>query len=146
MNKKISYTLFVLFLSSVLFISCNNNDKTGSETATGIAKYAGTWIVNITDPADSGMDGAKLIINNDGSITDNDGYKIPSSQITADSESSYTVYQEINDTDGTTAKATMNIKFTSTTSANIDITEVTTSPNASEESAIYKGTLTKQQS
>ncbi|PTY39095.1 hypothetical protein [Brachyspira hampsonii] len=145
MSKKASYTLFILFLTSVLFVSCNNNNKTGSETATDIGKYAGTWIINITEPADSGMDGANLIINNDGSITDNDGYKIPSSQITKNSES-YIVYQEINNPNGTTGKAIMNIEFISTTSANINIIVITTSPNAPEESSNYKGTLTKQQS
>ncbi len=44
MNKKLLNLISVLFLISVLAVSCSNKDKTGSDSSTskGLANYAGT--------------------------------------------------------------------------------------------------------
>ncbi|WP_300743857.1 hypothetical protein [uncultured Brachyspira sp.] len=44
MNKKLFSILFILFLAGILFVSCSNNDKTGSGSNAKIdPKYKGSW-------------------------------------------------------------------------------------------------------
>ena len=74
MSKKI--LILVLFLMSVLTISCSNAGKTGNDdnnsgtgdggtTTQGIGKYAGTWILKETT---TGSGGGTMIISEDGSV------------------------------------------------------------------------------
>ena len=70
MNKKLLSLVSVLFLMSVLTVSCSNADKTGSgdnnsgsTTPQGIAKYEGTW--QLTDAELTTI----LTISNSGAVT-----------------------------------------------------------------------------
>ncbi|WP_096737547.1 hypothetical protein [Brachyspira sp. G79] len=141
MNKKLLSILFTLFLAGILSVSCSNADKTGSgETKpTGIdSKYAGTWIGG-GDLVDQ-----TIIINTDGSArNESQNIDMPASSITKNSDTSYTANYTIN-TDGYTSKGTMNIEFTSDTSANVTGQNTTTYQGESSTQNI-NGTLTKQQ-
>ena len=86
MNKKLLSLVSVLFLMSVLTISCSNADKTGSgdnnsgigdggTTTQGIAKYEGTW--QLTDLVPTTI----LTISNNGAVT----YRVETSTSVADS-------------------------------------------------------------
>ncbi|MEI0609069.1 hypothetical protein [Brachyspira pilosicoli] len=87
MNKKLLSLISVLFLVSVLAVSCSNADKTGSgdnnsgnggsgtggdggttPTPEGIAKYAGTWTAKF-----DANNSYEVIINTDGKVTIDDG-------------------------------------------------------------------------
>ena len=142
MNKRLFSILFTLFLAGVLSVSCSNADKTGSgETKpTGIdSKYAGTWI------GGGSLDGQTIIINADGSAQSQpEGVDMPASSITKNSDTSYTANYTLNPNTGVTVKGTMNIEFTSDTSANVTGKNIITYPDGSSTQNI-KGTLTKQQ-
>lgn len=142
MNKKLLSILFTLFLAGILSVSCSNADKTGSgETKpTGIdSKYAGTW----TGGGD--LAGQTIVINADGSAQNQDeGVNMPASSITKNSDTSYTANYTLNPGSGVTVKGTMNIKFTSDTSAKVTGQNTTTSPGVTSTEDI-NGTLTKQQ-
>lgn len=86
MNKKFLSLVSVLFLMSVLAVSCSNADKTGSgdnnsgigdggTTTQGIAKYEGTW--QLTDLVPTTI----LTISNNGAVT----YRVETSTSVADS-------------------------------------------------------------
>ena len=87
MSKKILSLVSVLFLMSVLAVSCSNADKTGSgdnnsgigdggTTPQGIAKYAGIW--QLTDDAKLTT---TLTISSNGAVT----YRVETSTSVADS-------------------------------------------------------------
>ena len=142
MNKKLLSILFTLFLAGILSVSCSNADKTGSgETKpTGIdSKYAGTWI--------GGGDLARqtIVINADGSAKNQTmNIDMPASSITKNSDTSYTANYTLNPSSEVTVKGTMNIEFTSDTSANVTGQNTTTQSGGSSTENI-NGTLTKQQ-
>ena len=141
MNKRLFSILFTLFLVGILSVSCSNADKTGSgETKpTGIdSKYAGTWI--------GGGDLArqKIVINADGSAQNQTmNIDMPASSITKNSDTSYTANYTFNPNTGVTVKGTMNIEFTSDTSANVTGQNTTTQSGGTSTEYI-NGTLTKQ--
>ena len=144
MNKRLFSILFTLFLVGVLSVSCSNADKTGSgETKpTGIdSKYAGTWI------GDGDLAGQTIIINADGSAqnqTEGVDIDMPASSITKNSDTSYTANYTLNPNTEVTVKGTMNIEFTSDTSATVTGQNIITYPDGSSTQNI-NGTLTKQQ-
>ncbi|PTY39096.1 hypothetical protein [Brachyspira hampsonii] len=149
MNKKLFSILFTLFLVGVLSVSCSNKDKTGSgestESGKGFGfdqKYAYTWIAEGFD-AESGLNGQQYTINQDGSMTPQGGSIIPASEIIKNSDSSYTIYGKNTDsnTGDIISKTTMNIDFTSDTSAVITIIVENINPSQKYE---YKGNLTRQ--
>lgn len=67
MSKKI--LSLVLFLVSVLAVSCSNADKTGDggTTPQGISKHAGTW--NFKEDSSTGTGSGTITIKEDGSVT-----------------------------------------------------------------------------
>lgn len=142
MNKRLFSILFTLFLVGVLSVSCSNADKTGSgETKpTGIdSKYAGTWI------GGGGLAGQTIVINADGSAKNQTvDFDMPASSITKNSDTSYTANYTFNPNTGVTVKGTMNIEFTSDTSANVKGQNTTTRPGVTSTEDI-NGTLTKKQ-
>lgn len=141
MNKKLLSILFTLFLAGILSVSCSNADKTGSgETKpTGIdSKYAGTWI------GSGSLDGQTIVINKDGSAKNKtQNVDMPASSITKNSDNSYTANYTLN-TDEYTAKGTMDIEFTSDTSASVKGKNTITYSGGTYTENI-NGTLTKQQ-
>lgn len=141
MNKRLFSILFTLFLVGVLSVSCSNADKTGSgETKpTGIdSKYAGTWI------GGGHLTGQTIVINADGSAKNQTmNIDMPASSITKNSDTSYTANYTFNPNTGVTVKGTMDIEFTSDTSANVTGQNTTTHSDGSSTQNI-KGTLTKQ--
>ena len=140
MNKRLFSILFTLFLVGVLSVSCSNADKTGSgETKpTGIdSKYAGTWI------GDGDLKDQTIVINKDGSAQNQTmNIDMPASSITKNSDTSYTANYTLN-TDEYTAKGTMDIEFTSDTSASVKGKNTITYPSVTSTEDI-NGTLTKQ--
>ena len=83
MSKRVLRLVSILFLSSILVLSCSNANKTGSgdnnignggsgtggdggttPTPEGIAKYAGTWTAKFNDG-----DSYNVIISTDGTVT-----------------------------------------------------------------------------
>ncbi|WP_157144305.1 hypothetical protein [Brachyspira pilosicoli] len=87
MSKRVLRLISILFLSSILVLSCSNANKTGSgdnnsgnggsgtggdggttPTPEGIAKYAGTWTAKFNATASY-----KVIIGTDGKVTIDDG-------------------------------------------------------------------------
>ncbi|ADG71573.1 hypothetical protein [Brachyspira murdochii] len=138
MNKKLLSILFTLFLSGILSVSCSNADKTAQ--GTGIdSKYAGTWL------GGGDLAGQTIIINADGSAQNQtEGVDMPASSITKNSDTSYTVNYTLNPSSGFTVKGTMNIEFTTDTSANVTGQNIITYQGGSETQNI-NGTLTKQQ-
>ncbi|MEI0518470.1 hypothetical protein R4K54_11965 [Brachyspira murdochii] len=113
MNKKLLSILFTLFLSGILSVSCSNADKTAQ--GTGIdSKYAGTWV------GGGNLEGQTIIINADGSAKNQtQNVDMPASSITKNSDTSYTANYTLNPSNGVTVKGTMNIEFTTDTSANV---------------------------
>ena len=140
MNKRLFSILFTLFLVGVLSVSCSNADKTGSgETKpTGIGKYAGTW----TGGGD--LDGQTIVINADGSAKNQtQNVDMPASSITKNSDTSYTANYTFNPNTEVTVKGTMNIEFTTDTSANVTGKNTITHSGGTSTQDI-NGTLTKQ--
>ena len=137
MNKKLFSILFTLFLIGVLSVSCSNKDKTSQPTGID-SKYADKWLIS----GDQGIDNTILTINADGSITDDTGNNIPASQITKNSNNSYTAITTLSE-NGSTNKITINIEFTAETSANLKIDIVITYSDTTKE-LNYSGTLTRQ--
>lgn len=105
--KKLRVLLIFLSLIALLFVSCKNEDKTGSgdDSSNGkgnseitLAHYAGSWY---------GSTGEIIFtINNDGSFKDSNNKEFTSSDITRNNEKSYTLPDgsELNfnsDTEGT---------------------------------------------
>ena len=105
MNKKLFSILFTLFLIGVLSVSCSNKDKTSQPTGID-SKYADKWLIS----GDQGIDNTILTINADGSITDDTGNNIPASQITKNSNNSYTAITTLSE-NGSTNKITINIEY-----------------------------------
>ena len=137
MNKRLFSILFTLFLVGVLSVSCSNKDKTSQSTGID-SKYAGTWI--------GGGDLArqKIVINADGSAKNQTmNIDMPASSITKNSDTSYTANYTLNPSTGVTVKGTMNIEFTSDTSANVAGQNIITYSDGSSTQNI-NGTLTKQ--
>ena len=97
MSKRVLRFVSMLFLSSILVLSCSNANKTGSgnndsgnggsgiddggtgtggdggttQTPEGIAKYAGTWTAKFTDSS-GGINTYYIIIGNDGNVKTKD--------------------------------------------------------------------------
>ena len=142
MNKKLLSILFTLFLAGILSVSCSNTDKTGSgETKpTGIdSKYAGTWI------GGGDLTGQTIVINADGSAENQTaGVNMPASSITKNSDTSYTANYTLNPSPEVTVKGTMDIEFTSDTSASVKGKNTITDSYGTYTQNI-NGTLTKQQ-
>ncbi|WP_304332577.1 hypothetical protein [Brachyspira innocens] len=141
MNKRLFSILFTLFLVGILSVSCSNADKTGSgETKpTGIGKYAGTW----TGGGD--LTGQTIVINADGSAQNQtEGINMPASSITKNSDTSYTANYTLNPSTGVTVKGTMNIEFTTDTSATVTGENIITDSYGTYPQNI-NGTLTKKQ-
>ena len=136
MNKRLFSILFTLFLVGVLSVSCSNKDKTSQSTGID-SKYAGTWI------GGGDLAGQTIIINTDGSVrNESQNIDMPASSITKNSDTSYTANYTLN-TDEYTSKGTMNIEFTSDTSANVTGQNTITHPGGTSTQNI-NGTLTKQ--
>ncbi|MEI0530389.1 hypothetical protein R4I97_02390 [Brachyspira pilosicoli] len=72
MSKKFLSLISVLFLVTVLAVSCSNADKTGdgTQTAQGIAKHAGTWDFK-EDSSTGGTGSGTITIKEDGSVNVN---------------------------------------------------------------------------
>ena len=138
MNKRLFSILFTLFLVGVLSVSCSNKDKTSQSTGID-SKYAGTWI------GGGGLADQTIVINADGSAQNKDeGVNMPASSITKNSDTSYTANYTLNPSTEVTVKGTMNIKFTSDTSATVTGQNIITDSDGSSTQKI-NGTLTKQQ-
>ena len=138
MNKRLFSILFTLFLVGVLSVSCSNKDKTSQSTGID-SKYAGTWI------GGGDLAGQTIVINADGSAQNQTvGVDMPASSITKNSDTSYTANYTLNPSSEVTVKGTMNIEFTSDTSANVTGKNTTTQSGGSSTQDI-NGTLTKQQ-
>ena len=139
MNKRLFSILFTLFLAGVLSVSCSNKDKTSQPTGID-SKYAGTWI------GGGDLTGQTIVINADGSAknqTEGVDVDMPASSITKNSDTSYTANYTLNPSTGVTVKGTMNIEFTTDTSANVTGKNIITSSDGSSTQNI-NGTLTKQ--
>ena len=140
MNKRLFSILFTLFLAGVLSVSCSNKDKTSQSTGID-SKYAGTWI------GGGGLAGQTIVINADGSASSknqNQNVDIPASSITKNSDTSYTANYTFNPNTEVTVKGTMNIEFTTDTSANVTGENIITYSGGNSTQNI-NGTLTKQQ-
>ena len=138
MNKRLFSILFTLFLVGVLSVSCSNKDKTSQSTGID-SKYAGTWI------GGGDLDSQTIVINADGSAKNQtQNVDMPASSITKNSDTSYTANYTLNHSSGVTVKGTMNIEFTSDTSANVTGKNTITQSGGTSTQDI-NGTLTKQQ-
>ena len=137
MNKRLFSILFTLFLAGVLSVSCSNKDKTSQSTGID-SKYAGTWI------GGEGLTGQTIVINADGSAKNQtQNVDIPASSITKNSDTSYTANYTFNPNTEVTVKGTMNIEFTTDTSANVAGKNTITHSGGTSTQDI-NGTLTKQ--
>lgn len=137
MNKRLFSILFTLFLAGVLSVSCSNKDKTSQSTGID-SKYAGTWI------GGGDLAGQTIVINADGSAKNQtQNVDMPASSITKNSDTSYTANYTLNPSSGVTVKGTMNLEFTSDTSANVTGQNTTTQSGGTSTQNI-NGTLTKQ--
>ena len=137
MNKRLFSILFTLFLVGVLSVSCSNKDKTSQSTGID-SKYAGTWI------GGGDLAGQTIVINADGSAQNQTvGVDMPASSITKNSDTSYTANYTFNPNTEVTVKGTMNIEFTTDTSANVTGKNTITHSGGTSTQDI-NGTLTKQ--
>ncbi|WIH89554.1 hypothetical protein NEI02_07525 [Brachyspira pilosicoli] len=132
MNKKLLSLISVLFLVSVLALSCSNADKTGSDSSTskGLAHYAGTWQLTPTAKQTT-IPTITITISNDGSVS---SMGETSTNVTDKGNETYEVIFEPKDEPNTIY--TFNLKFDN------DTTGTFTLSLASGE--IGSGTLTKQ--
>ena len=118
-NIKQFFTYVVVgALVMALFISCKNDDKTGSEADTGggtrtLSYYAGNWFGIFSE--ESGEVNI-FTINADGSVIMRLGGNatVPSTSITKNSDTSYTYYD-------TETSGKMHFNFTSDTEGTITI-------------------------
>lgn len=128
MSKKFLSLISVLFLVSVLAISCSNKDKTGDggTTSQGIAKYAGTWqltptIANLT-----------ITISNDGTVTFRDD---KSTNVADKGNETY----EVKFSPANEGESILTLTFTSDTAGTFTLS-ISDKPEGSG-----SGTMTKQQ-
>ncbi|MEI0595424.1 hypothetical protein [Brachyspira pilosicoli] len=130
MNKKLLSLISVLFLVSVLAVSCSNKDKTGSDSSTskGLAHYAGTWQLTPTAKQTT-IPTITITISNDGYVTF-DGEK--STSVTDKGNETY----EVKFSPANEGESILTLTFTN------DTTGTFTLSLASGE--IGSGTLTKQ--
>ena len=110
--KKI--TILLLFLSLFVFISCSNKKTTGTEdSGRTLSYYAGNWWGNTGGTGEEHI----FTINADNSFTmvaGGEGIEVPSSYITRDSDTSYTVSME---------GQTLNLTFSSDTQGKYSVTQ-----------------------
>ncbi|MBW5396331.1 hypothetical protein [Brachyspira pilosicoli] len=138
MSKRVLRLVSILFLSSILVLSCSNAGKTGSgdnnsgnggsstggdggtgtggtgdggTTPQGIAKYAGTWTATFDDKTSY-----EVVIGDDGSVTIKDGSQNPK-QATDIVESGNTYTMKV---DHGTGADNVTITFDSETTGSID--------------------------
>lgn len=94
--KKLRVLLIFLSLIALLFVSCKNEDKTGSgdDSSNGsgnseitLSHYAGNWYSSINNSEETLI----FTINSDGSFKDSNNKEFTSSDITRNNEKSYTL-------------------------------------------------------
>lgn len=94
--KKLRILLIFLSLIVLLFVSCKNEDKTGSgeDSSNGsrnseitLAHYTGNWYSSINNSEETLI----FTINSDGSFKDSNNKEFTSSDITRNNEKSYTL-------------------------------------------------------
>lgn len=139
MSKRVLRLVSILFLSSILVLSCSNAGKTGSgdnnsgnggsstggdggtgtggtgdggTTPQGIAKYAGTWTATFDEKTSY-----EVVISNDGSVTIKDGSQ-NTKQATDIVESGNTYTMKIDH--GTATDIDVTITFNNESSGTID--------------------------
>ena len=136
MSKKILNLISVLFLMSVLVISCSNADKTGDvgTTTQGIAKHAGTWDFK-EDSSTGGTGSGTITIKEDGSVNVNSkGVDFNSNNVTDKGNETYEVKLEGKDPNAGTL--TLTLKFNSDNK--------TGSYSTDDGNELHTGTITKQ--
>ena len=137
MNKKIFSISLIILLYSLLFISCNNKDKTGSTN--DISNYQGTWNFDSTP-------GAHLTINADGSCGMNSLVNIKNT-VTKKSDNTYNIVFEIYSDPENKLQAIINVDvtFNTSTTGTVKGTQKDYSPDgtSSKETPI-NDTITKQ--
>lgn len=110
--KKI--TILLLFLSLFVFISCSNKKTTGTEdSGRTLSYYAGNWWGDTDGTGEEHI----FTINADNSLTmvaGGQSVEVPSSVITRDSDTSYTVSM---------AGQTLNLTFSRDTQGKYNVTE-----------------------
>lgn len=124
MSKKFLSLISVLFLVTVLAVSCSNKDKTGSSK--GLGYYAGTWILTPT------IENLTITISNDGSVTFGDD---KSTSVTDKGNETY----EVKFTPANEGESILTLTFTSDTAGTFTLS-IPDNPEGSG-----SGTLTKQQ-
>ena len=111
--KKI--TILLLFLSLFVFISCSNKKTTGTEgSGRTLSYYAGNWWGNTGGTGEEHI----FTINADNSLTmvagGESSIEVPSSYITRDSDTSYTVSM---------SGQTLNLTFSSATQGKYSVNQ-----------------------
>ncbi|WIH87273.1 hypothetical protein [Brachyspira pilosicoli] len=148
MSKRVLRLVSILFLSSILVLSCSNANKTGSgdnnsgnggsgtggdggttPTPEGIAKYAGTWTAKFTDSS-GGISTYYIIIGNDGNVK------------TKDDVSGEKAVENIMDLGNNTFS--MTVYHSSSITADITIVFIDSNSGTINDDAIGNGVIRKQ--
>ena len=131
MSKKI--LSLVLFLISVLAVSCSNADKTGSNTSSkGLGYYAGTWLLT----AQQINNDIILIISSDGSVSIVEAATGPADKSTDVTDKGNETYDvKFVDQDPNPGTYILTLKFNDDTSGTFSI---------SDGQDTFNGTITKQ--
>ena len=135
MNKKL---IFILFLIAIFFISCSNENKTGSTSNDIGTKYIGDW--TFTCPI---IDGAILTINADGSCVMKN---ITSESVTKNSDNNYVIVLKNNSNPDYTLILTLDVTFDTETSGTVKGSQKAVSPRGEiidEYNDNFEGTITR---
>lgn len=135
MSKKVLRLFSILFLSSILVLSCSNANKTGSNTSSkGLGYYAGTWYTYIQQVNNDII----LIISSDGSVSIGEAATGPadkSTDVTDKGNETYEVKFVNKDRPGPGGTLTLTLTFKNDTSGTFSI---------SDGQDTFNGTIRKQ--
>ncbi|WP_157142601.1 hypothetical protein [Brachyspira pilosicoli] len=149
MSKRVLRLVSILFLSSILVLSCSNANKTGSgdnnignggsgtggdggttPTPEGIAKYAGTWTAKFTDSS-GGISTYYVIIGSDGTVKTKDDVSLEEKDV-----------KDITDLGNNTFS--MNVSHSSSVNASVTIVFTNLNSGTINDDSFGSGDIRKQ--
>lgn len=121
MSKKVLRLFSILFLSSILVLSCSNANKTGSNTSSkGLGYYAGTWYTYIQQVNNDII----LIISSDGSVSIGEAATGPADKSTDVTDKGNETYDvKFVDQDPNPGTYILTLKFNDDTSGTFSISD-----------------------
>ncbi|MEI0612724.1 hypothetical protein [Brachyspira pilosicoli] len=145
MSKKFLSLISVLFLVSILAVSCSNKDKTGDggTTPQGIAKHAGSW--DFKEDSSTGNGSGTITIKEDGSVNFTIAQKPYTTKDVADKGNETYEAKFVDEDPNGEISSTLILTLTFNSDNKTGSYEVKIIDTNTQETQIKNGTLTKQQ-